>query len=308
MADALPTEVPTARRLGSALEPVIGQVYFSPEAHANYAGLGFDGSPGDAGGVALPDGTAYFTSRGSLLGQVPGEVVAAAFGVFSPAAVIPAVADGWTRTDADTIRQARHDGAVAQLRRLLGDAPDGLARVIELLQRAVEPLRVEGRPLFAGIRSHPLSDDPLGALFQLGDAVREFRGDAHVAAWTSAGYDATEIGLATELYWGLPLRSYARTRAWSDDEFDAAADRLEHRGHLVADAFTDAGRAAREAVESSTDAAMEPALAALGDDADELIDRLQPWGADIRDGGGYLSTGPHDLAAMASGADERRRR
>ena len=35
--------------------------------------------------VAMPDGPAYFTSRGSLLGQVEPHVVAAAFGVFKPA-------------------------------------------------------------------------------------------------------------------------------------------------------------------------------------------------------------------------------
>ena len=293
------SDTPNARRLGSALEPVIGQVFFSPEAHANYVDLGFDGSPGDAGGVVLPDGPAYFTSRGSLLGQVPGEVVASAFGVFSPAAVVPAVALGWSRTDAPTIRSARHDGAVAQLRRLLGSSPDGLARVIELLARAVEPLRVEGRPLFAGIRSVPLDDDPMGALFQLGEALREFRGDAHVAAWTTAGYDATEIGLATELYWGLPMRSYARTRAWTDDDFDHAAERLRVRGHIAGDGFTEAGRAARERVEVDTDTAMQPALVALGDDIDELIATLRPWGEHIRAGHGYPSAGPHDLAAGA---------
>ena len=54
----------TARKLASVLEPVAGQVYFSPECHANYTALGFDPSPGDANGVALPDGVAYFTSRG----------------------------------------------------------------------------------------------------------------------------------------------------------------------------------------------------------------------------------------------------
>ncbi|MEO1059192.1 MAG: hypothetical protein AAFY28_19970 [Actinomycetota bacterium] len=285
-----------ARSLGSALEPVIGQVFFSPEAHANYIALGFDASPGAAGEVALPDGPAYFTSRGSLLGQVPGEVVASAFGVFSPTVVVPSVALGWSRTDAPTIRQARHDGAVDQLRRLLGVSPDGLARVVELLERAVEPLRVEGRPLFAGIRSVPLDADPMGALFQLGDALREFRGDAHIAAWTIAGYDATEIGLATELYWGLPMRSYARTRGWTDEEFDGAAARLQARGHIDGDGFTETGRAARERVEADTDAAMQPALAALGDDIDELISILRPWGALIREGHGYLTAGPHDLA------------
>src|SRR6186997_3275608 len=92
-----------ARRLGSVLEPVVGQVYFSPECHANYEALGFDPSPGSARGVALPDGPAYFTSRGSVMGQVAGDVVAAAFAVFNPAVVVPLVELGWQRTDASTI-------------------------------------------------------------------------------------------------------------------------------------------------------------------------------------------------------------
>src|ERR1700733_6194570 len=79
-----------SRSLAAALEPVIGQVFFSPECHAAYAKLGFSPSPGRAGLVALPDGPAYFTSRGSLLGQVRPGVVAAAFG-----GVKPDIGSGW---------------------------------------------------------------------------------------------------------------------------------------------------------------------------------------------------------------------
>ena len=140
-----------ARHLAAALEPVVGQVYFSPECHAAYAALGFKPSPGDVNGVAMPDGAAYFTSRGSLLGQVPGQVVAAAFGVFNPAVVVPSVTYGWTLTDARTICAARDEGAIAQLRRILGDEPPGLHRAVQLLLLAVEPLRPEGKPLFAGL-------------------------------------------------------------------------------------------------------------------------------------------------------------
>ena len=68
----------------------------------------------------LPDGPAYFTSRGSVMGQVPGQVVAAAFAVFNPDAVIPSVAFGWSITDAATICAARTRGAVGQLVRVLG--------------------------------------------------------------------------------------------------------------------------------------------------------------------------------------------
>jgi hypothetical protein len=288
-----------ARRLGSVLEPVVGQVYFSPECHANYAALGFAPSANQANGVALPDGPAYFTSRGSVMGQVPGELVAAAFAVFNPAAVVPAVTFGWTLTDAATICAARDRGAIDQLRRLLGDAPDGVDRVNELLARAVAPLRPEGRPLFAGLLSQPLPDTALGQVWRRGDMLREYRGDSHTAAWIAAGFDATEIGLMSELYWGLPMRSYSRTRAWTDAQFDAAHARLVARGLLDDVGHTEAGRAAREAVEVSTDVQMQPVIDALGDDIDELCSLLEPWGVAVRAGHGYLSAGPHDLASAA---------
>ena len=62
-----------------------------------------------------------------------------------------------------------------------------------------------------------MPDDALGAVWRMGrHAARVPRRLAH-AAWVSAGFDATEIGLLTELYWGLPMRSYSRTRAWTDE-------------------------------------------------------------------------------------------
>jgi hypothetical protein len=289
-----------ARRLGSVLEPVVGQVYFSPECHANYAALGFDPSPRAANGVALPDGPAYFTSRGSVMGQVVGEVVAAAFAVFNPEIVVPFVKLGWSRTDAATICAARDHGAIAQLRRLLGDSPDGVERAGDLLARATEPLRPEGRPLYAGVRSLEVPDSPLGAVWRMGDMLREYRGDSHTAAWVSAGFDATEIGLLSELYWGLPMRSYSRTRGWTDEQFTAAHERLRGRGLVDDTGFSDAGRAAREKVEIHTDTQMATAIEALGNDIDELFTIMEPWGTAVRAGFGYLASGPHDLASAAA--------
>ncbi|MEY4339089.1 MAG: hypothetical protein RLZ14_939 [Actinomycetota bacterium] len=283
-----------------ALEPVVGQVYFSPECHANYVALGFDPSRGEANGVALPDGPAYFTSRGSLMGQVPGTVVAAAFAVFNPEAVVPSVAKGWSLTDAATICAARDRGAIAQLERILGANPAGAERAAELLARAVEPLRPEGRPLFAGTLAQAMPDTALGRVWRRGDMLREYRGDSHTAAWISADLDATEIGLLSELYWGLPMRSYSRTRAWTDAQFDAAHERLQQRGLVDATGFTDAGRALREQVEVATDAQMARAMATLGNDLGELLDILTPWGAAIRAAKGYPASGPHDLAEHAT--------
>ena len=288
-----------ARRLGSVLEPVVGQVYFSPECHANYVELGFDPSPGDANGVALPDGPAYFASRGSVLGQVPGEVIAAAFGVFSAAVVVPSVQLAWTRTDAPTIRLAHADGAVAQLRRLVGEHPDGVDRVLELLQRAAAVLPINGRHLAAGIASLDVPDDPLAAVWHVGDFLREYRGDCHNAAWVAAGLTATDIGILTELSWGMPVRSYSRTRGWTTDEFDRSEHHLRDLGHLdgagAETHLSQSGRHAREQIEVGTDEQMRPALEALGGDIDELFDILAPWGEAIRAGKGYLGSGPHDL-------------
>jgi hypothetical protein len=289
-----------ARRLAGALEPFAGQVYFSPECHEAYTALGFAPSRGKAGIVALPDGPAYFCSRGSVMGQVPGELIAAAFAVFNPAAVVPAVNHGWTLTDAATICEARTNGAVGQLARILGAHPDGIDRVVELLTRANEPLRPEGRPLFAGLLALGLPGDPLADAWRLADRLREYRGDAHTASWTAAGYDATEIGLSTELFLGLPLRSYVRSRAWTDDDLDAAEERLAGRGVFEDGAFTDQGRAEREAIEQATDRQCRPIVDALGDDLDELIGILLPWGAAIRAAGGYLGGGAADLAPAAS--------
>lgn len=288
-----------ARSLAAALEPFTGQVYFSPECHAGYEALGFGPSGGEVGGVQMPEIEAYFTSRGSVMGQVPGEVVAAAFGVFKPAIVIPSVAAGWAKTDASTIEAARTEGAVGQLRRILGDEPDGLDRAVDLLDRATAELEPAGKPLYAGLRSQDVPDSPLGAAWRLADMLREYRGDAHVAVWTAEDLDACEIGMMTELYWGLPTRSYSRTRGWDDADYDATSVRLVARGLLADDVLTDEGTRAREAVEVATDRACRPIVAALGDDLPELVDILSTWSTVIRAAGGYPAAGPVELAEAA---------
>jgi hypothetical protein len=290
-----------ARGLGAAIEPFVGQVYFSPECHQAYEQLGFAGSPADLNGVAMPDGQAYFCSRGAVLGQVPGEVVAAAFGVFNPAVVVPLVTEGWKKAPATSMCAARTDGALGQLTRILGDRPDGLERATELLERANERLRPEGRALYAGLVGLGVPDTPLGVAWRLADRLREFRGDVHIAAWTSAGLDATEIGLLSELYWGLPMRTYILTRAWSVDDMDAAEARLVAKGYLADGAFTDAGRAAREQIEDCTDRLCRPIIESLGDDYDELTEIVGGWSGAVQAGKGYPDSGPHDLARLASG-------
>lgn len=278
---------------------MIGQVYFAPEAHAAYEALGFGPSSGESRGVALPDGPAYFTSRGSLLGDVPGAVVAATFAVFSPDVVVACIDAGRSLTDVTTIREARDRGATGQLERLLGTAPDGLEFVEAALRRAAEAITVAGRPLAAGSASHAPPDHRLGAMFRAGDTLREFRGDSHTAAWIRCGLDATEIGLLTELFWGLPLRSYSRSRGWTADQFDEAEQRLVQRGLVQGGEFTSEGRALREQVEVDTDTQLDRVVESVGADLDRLVEVLESWSQVICDGNGYPAAGPHQLAERA---------
>lgn len=292
--------VSDARILAGALEPFAAQVYFAPEAHAGYVGLGFGGSRGENKGVAMPDGPAYFCSRGALLGQVPGQVVAAAFGVFNPAVVVPAVGYGWSLTTAEIICAVRDEAGVAALQRIVGDNPQEAVQLAKVLGPVSESLPVAGHPLYSGLLALPPPEGDLGAAWRFADRLREFRGDVHVAAWTSAGFDAVEIGLLTELYWGLRPKSYVRSRAWSDGELDDGLDRLERRGLVVGDRLSEQGRLEREAIEVRTDEQCAPVLDGIGAHLADTVDNLRRLSDAVRAAGGYPAAGPHDLAAASA--------
>ena len=281
-----------SRRLGDLIEPLASSVYFSPECHSNYEKLGLAGF-----------GPGYFCSRAACMGQVPGEVVAATFGVFNPAIVIPAVTDGWSKTDAPTVLEARLDGQRTALDRMLGDTVTGAAnadkvkRATELMLRAGDAAPVAGRSLFAGLRSLGLPGDPIGDLWRASDVLREHRGDSHILAWTAMHLSAVEIGLLTELWWHQQVGGYIRTRGWSQEEIAAGITSLQERGFLTTDeapAFTPAGEQLRAVVEEMTDGGETEVVAALGDDAEELFDLLAPWTNAILEAKGY----PRDPAVI----------
>jgi hypothetical protein len=277
------------RTLRNVCEPIGANVYFAPEAQQRYAALG------------LADyGSSYFCSRGASLGKPSGMVVASAFGVFSPAVVVPAVDAGWKVTEPHPLLQARYDGATASLRRLLGE-PDvaQIGRVVESLLRGLEVAEVAGHPLYSGLRSLPFPDEPLGQLWRCCDLVREHRGDSHIAVWTRLGVRPIEIQLMSELQMGIPLKTYSATRGWTVEQMDAALDGMRAKGWVEGDAFTPEGDRFRDQIESDTDAMEVDIVEAIGGDFDELIGILRPWAAAIVKvgiaGGGY----PGDANAIS---------
>jgi hypothetical protein len=272
------------RRLRNVVEPLAANVYFAPEAQEAYTAIGLSSYP-----------ESYFSSRGGCLGQVPGEVIASAFGVFYPPMVAGFVAAAWEKVDVETLLDARRRGATAALERILSGKPDGLERATELLQRAAEAGTVAGHPLYAGLLALEWPGDPIGDFWRAADLVREHRGDGHTCAWVAHGLTAPEVLLLTEAWWGLALHSYSRTRAWPQHEMEATMASLRDRGLLDGEQLTPAGEELRESIEAMTDATERSVLDALGDDVDELTELLRPWAKAVVDTGGY----PTDPASLS---------
>jgi hypothetical protein len=276
-----------ARTLRDLAEPIGANVYFAPEAYAAYAECGLD----VASSRRIVSSAAYFASRGACLGQAPGEVIAAAFGVFKPSVVTAAVDEAWATTDAGSLLAARERGAVGSLTRIFGDDPAiaaSIPRATELLRRATDAAPAgEGRALFSGLRSLGFPGTAIADLWRACDLVREHRGDSHIIAWVGGGLDPVQATISTELWWRLPLRSYVRTRGWTEEEIDAALDRFRAAGLVAEDSFTPAGEALRAEIEWVTDRQERPLVDALGDDADELFDLLAPMTAAVVAAKGY---------------------
>jgi len=186
---------------------------------------------------------------------------------------------------------AREQGAVASLTRILGaddGAMTGVPRATELLQRAAAAAPPgEGRALYSGLTALGYPGTPIGDLWRACDLVREHRGDSHIIAWVGHGLDPIQANITTELWWRLPLRSYVRTRGWSEDEIDGAIERLRERGLVEGESFTADGEALRGEVELCTDRQERPIVEALGDNAEELLRLLTPMADAVIAAKGY---------------------
>ena len=52
--------------------------------------------------------------------------------------------------------------------------------------------------MFAGLSALPMPTDAVGRMWRLGDMLREYRGDAHIAAAAAAGFDGCDLQVLTE--------------------------------------------------------------------------------------------------------------
>ena len=99
-----------------------------------------------------------------------------------------------------------------------------------MLQRAPRPARRAGGSSTPDCARWASRGTPWGALWRAVDTIREHRGDSHIAAWIATGLDPVEIGLLTEIYYGMPNKRYHRGRGWAEADLDAGLARLRDRG------------------------------------------------------------------------------
>jgi helix-turn-helix protein len=259
-------EAKVARRLWRLFDPYHAVTYFAPECRDAFKSAGLKGF-----------WMGYFAGRAAPMGEVGPGVVTATFFGFHPAMVARALPDAWGFAPAAAVLDARLDGVDKALRRLLGAAIDdpGLADAAGLARDAIGGVGFAGRPLFAANAGLAWPDPPHLALWHATTLLREHRGDGHVAALVAAGLDGCSAHLTLVATGALSRQVLQSSRGWSDDEWDAAAERLRERGWLdESGALTEGGRATRRAVEDATDElAMEP-WSALGEKGTERVTEL----------------------------------
>ncbi len=248
-----------ARQTWRTLEPIHGMIYFAPEATDAYAAIGVTGRTG------------YFASRAAPMGAVSAEVVVAAFFNFHPDLVRSAMQAAWSSATPEAMCRARLVAADAALRRAGGpwidsDEVAAAAKLASIAARSAM-LASEGRALFAGHAALAWPDEPHLVLWHAQTLLREFRGDGHIALLLSAeltGLDALVLHAASG---EVPRRALQATRAWSDDEWEAAIVRLADRDLVDGSgAFTHAGRELRAQIERDTDRLASAPYAVLGPD------------------------------------------
>ncbi len=264
----------TGRRTWRTVEPCHAAIYFAAEAQEEYARAGLDDPM-----------SGYFASRSAAMGAVGAGVVGATFFNFDPDLVRRSMDDVWEKVTPARIGAARLTAADRMLRQhVLDDAdPAEMRRAVELVRIAADTAgeRPEGRPLFAGHLGLDWPDEDHLALFHAQTLLREFRGDGHVAALVEAGLDGCEALVTHGAAGDVPARVLKTTRQRSDADWDAAVERLRHRGWLDdTGALTDVGRQRRSDIEDATDRLALAPYAALGDERCAELRRLvRPWSA-----------------------------
>jgi len=259
-----------ARALWQYGEPVHAITYFAPETQAETDALGLKGG-----------WMSYFGCRAAPLGAVSAAVVSAIFYNFQPEMVARAIPDAWGYASPAALLDARLTAIDTAMRRILGDetaSSHSVARAADLATAAVAGCNMAGRPLGAANQAVAEPQEPHLRLWQALCAVREHRGEGHVAQLVDAGIEPSEALVLQAATGRSPEVGLRTRRGWSEDDWSDAVTRLQERGLVDDDVhMTATGTELRQAIEERTDHVAAPITRALSEDeADELVALLRP--------------------------------
>jgi hypothetical protein len=258
-----------ARRMFELVEPIGVIPYSADEPNEAMFALGFTNY-----------WDTYFAGRAAPLGLVSAEVVDALFYNFAPGEVARHIPKVWRTTTPESAIAARQTGCAKALRRILGDRVDSPAfgRAAELLIKAAISAPVEGRPMYAALRTIPIPDDLVARLFHAASLLREHRGDGHIAALMVEGVGGLEAHVLFALDMDMPAEKFGRIHHLPAAQLGAVIDGMRDRGLIGDDSWlSEQGRAVKQRVESLTDdLAAKPYESLEPGELDELTSALEP--------------------------------
>lgn len=279
------------RKMWERLETIHAVTYFAPEST-------------DATSTAGVMGfwRTYFGFRASPCGPCSAEAVTAMFFGFSPRMVGRAVPDVWDRLDPSQYVALRGAAAATALRRLVPSIEE-VARGVEvrsLLLPCATLAPAGGRPLYAGNRAVQY-DDPVAQLWQACTALREHRGDGHVASLVAAALSPPEAMILFAASTRTPEAVMQDNRGWSDAEWTDARAQLRERRLLDDHGITAGGEALRGEIEAATDRSAEAPYDGLdARDQQLLLDALTPTALTLAASGLIPFPNPMGLARVGS--------
>ena len=243
-----------ARYIWQLIEPYHALVYFSPNAIEICERAGLKGG-----------WMGYFAGRSGAMGAVGAEVVIATFYNFHPDMVRRAIPDAWRYSSPEKALAAREEIADTTIRMLLGDEPT-VGDAPDILTRVVEAGEPAGRPLFAANAQLERPRQRHLHLWWACTALREHRGDGHVACLTRAGLGGLEAHVLAAAVGAVKPSTMLKFRGWSEDQWTAASDRLRSRGLLdESGGLTQAGATLKQQIEDDTDGLAAQPFGVLSD-------------------------------------------
>jgi hypothetical protein len=259
---------PIARRMFGLVEPIGVIPYSADEPNEAMYALGF-----------TDYWDTYFAGRAAPLGLVPAEVVDALFYNFAPGEVARHIPKVWRTTTPEAAIAARQKGCATALRRTLGDLVDipRFERATDLLLEAATSAPLEGRPMYAALRSIPIPDDVVERLFHGASLLREHRGDGHIAALVIEDISGLQAHVLVALEMGMPAEKFGRLHHLPPAQITAVTDGLRGRGLIGDDGWlNEAGRVVKQRIEERTDdLAASPYEYLEPDELDELVESLE---------------------------------